>query len=127
MTLKLRSRLRPIVATTICALIAAPALVAGTTTTAGAAPPGINSATLTVNGQGTGVASGLGTNTWHFDGSGYTELQAALENTQNFGPNGTFKKGQYTVPRDVDHRTVALPRQSVEPRRFLRRPPHIGV
>lgn len=87
----LRSRLRAVVAMAVCALVAAPALVTGTATTAAAAPPGINTATLTVNGAGTGSP-------WQFDSGAYDELKAALKNTNNFGPNGVFKKGTYTVP-----------------------------
>ena len=67
----LRSRLRPVVAATICALVAAPALIAGSASIAGAAPPGIGTATLTVNGEGTG------TNPWYFDGGAYNNLKAA--------------------------------------------------
>ncbi|MEO5842683.1 MAG: hypothetical protein ABIQ73_26280 [Acidimicrobiales bacterium] len=89
----LRSRLRVVVATAICALVAAPALVTGTATIAAAAPPGINSATLTVNGEGTGLAS----NPWHWDGGAYTELRAALLDKNNFG-NGVFKKGSFAIP-----------------------------
>jgi hypothetical protein len=89
----LRSRLRAVVAMAICALVAAPALVTGTATTAAADPPGINTATLTVNGIGTG----LGNNPWHWDGSGYTELRAALLDKNNFG-NGVVKKGSFAIP-----------------------------
>ncbi|MEO8695039.1 MAG: Ig-like domain-containing protein, partial [Acidimicrobiales bacterium] len=90
----LRSRLRVVVATAICALVAAPALVTGTATIAAAAPPGINTATLTVNGAGPAT----GAFPWHINGGAYNELKAALANANNFGPNGVFKKGSYTVP-----------------------------
>ena len=85
----LRSRLRAVVATTICALVVAPALVTGTATIAAAAPPGINTATLTVGGQGSA-------NPWQFYGGFYSELQAALIDHNNFG-NGVVKKGTYAV------------------------------
>src|SRR5688572_4250225 len=87
----LRSRLRLIVATTICALVAAPALITGTSLPDAAAPPGITNATLTVNGAGTGSP-------WQFDSGVYNELKAALTNTNIFGPNGVFKKGTFAVP-----------------------------
>jgi Bacterial Ig domain len=90
----LRSRLRAVVAMAICTLVAAPALVSGTASIAAAAPPGINSATLTVNGEGTGLA----TNPWHWDGGGYSELRAALLNPNNFGASGVFKKGTFAIP-----------------------------
>ena len=90
----LRSRLRIVVATAICALVAAPALVAGTTSIAAAAPPGVNNATLTVNGEGTGLAN----NTWNFDGGGYDQLKAALKDPANFGSSGVVKKGSFAVP-----------------------------
>src|SRR5688572_24040628 len=83
---QLRSRLRIVVATAICALVAAPAVITGTATIAAAAPPGVATTTLTVGGQGTA-------NPWQFHGGFYSELQAAIQNPDNFGPNGVFKKG----------------------------------
>ena len=94
MTLKLRSRLRAIVATTICALIAAPALVAGTTTTAGAAPPGSLTGILTVGGEVNDVADTI---PWRFYGEAYSALRDELVNPANFGSGGALNKGRFQI------------------------------
>ncbi|HUP71405.1 MAG TPA: hypothetical protein VM282_00005 [Acidimicrobiales bacterium] len=90
-----RSRLRAVVATAICALVAAPALVTGTTTIAAAAPPGVTTGVLTVGGEANDVAD---TNPWRLYGDGYSALRAELvDDTYNFGPSGVVKKGRFQI------------------------------
>jgi hypothetical protein len=91
----LRSRLRVVVATMICALVAAPALVTGTATTAAAAPPGAATGILTVGGQANDLND---SNLWRLYGQAYTSLRAELVNPANFGIAGTVTKGRYQIP-----------------------------
>jgi hypothetical protein len=90
----LRSRLRIVVATTICALVAAPALVAGTTSIAAAAPPGSLTGLLTVGGEANDVTD---TNPWRFYGDAYSALRTDLVDPANFGSAGTFNKGRFQI------------------------------
>ena len=95
----LRSRPRVVVATMICALVAAPALITGTTSIAAAAPPGAATGILTVGGEANDPLGppGADFNLWRFEADAYSSLRAELVSPANFGSVGTVSRGRYQI------------------------------
>jgi hypothetical protein len=100
----LRSRLRAVIATAICALVAAPALVTGTMSIAAAAPPGSLTGLVTVGGESNALGN---SNPWRFgdEAAAYSGLRADLVNPQLFGSSGTFSKGRFQIAPGLDEIT----------------------
>ena len=90
----LRSRLRLVVATTICALVAAPALITGTSLPVAAAPPGSLTGLLTVGGEANG---GGDDNLWRLYGDAYADLRTLITDPANFGSGGTNNRGRFQI------------------------------
>ena len=106
---RFRFRLRAVVATALCAVVAAPALVAGTGSIAAAATPGASTGLLTVAGESN---AGGDSNPWRLDGpattGAYAGLRDELLNPSNYGAASTVvNKGRFQIAPGIDDVTPA--------------------